>query len=158
MVMMKVSVGDPAPPFTLPDQDGTPWSLEDHRGAPVVLYFFPKADTPGCTSQACDVRDHWADFRERGVEVVGISPDAVDAQSSFAAKYELPHRLLADPDRSAIEAYGAWGPKSMYGRTSEGVVRSSVVVGPDGTVAAVFEKIEPKQQSAKALQAVTALG
>lgn len=155
---MKVSVGDPAPSFTLPDQDGASWSLEDHRGTPVVLYFYPKADTPGCTAQACDVRDHWADFRDRGIEVVGISPDAVDAQSSFAAKFELPHRLLADPDREAIDAYGVWGEKSMYGKTYQGVLRSSVVVGADGVVAAVFEKIEPKQQSAKALKAVEALG
>lgn len=154
---MKVSVGEQAPPFTLPDQEGDDWPLEAHRGTPVVLYFFPKADTPGCTTQACDVRDHWADFRDRGVEVVGISPDAVDAQSSFAAKYELPHRLLADPDRAAIDAYGAWGEKSMYGKTYEGVLRSSVVVAPDGTIAAVFDKIQPKDQSAKALKAVEAL-
>jgi peroxiredoxin Q/BCP len=155
---MLVNVGDPAPSFTLTDQDGNPWSLEEHRGRPVVLYFYPKADTPGCTTQACDVRDHWAEFQELGAEVVGISPDDQEPIASFAGKYDLPHRLLADPERSVLQTYGAWGEKTLYGRVSEGVIRSSVVVDPDGKVAAVFAKIQAKQQSEKSLAAVRALG
>jgi thioredoxin-dependent peroxiredoxin len=154
---MKVAPGDPAPTFTLTTADGSPWSLEEHRGTPVVLYFYPKDDTPGCTTQACDIRDHWSEFTELGVAVVGISPDDEASHARFAAKHELPHTLLADPDRTVIEQYGAWGQKSMYGKTYEGVLRSSVVIDADGTVAAVFDKIQPKQQSAKALQAVRAL-
>ena len=154
---MKVKVGDPAPDIALPDQHGSTWSLQAHRGTPVVVYFYPKDDTSGCTNQACDVRDHWAEFRDLGVPVVGISPDDVDSHATFAGKHELPHTLLADVHREVIQAYGAWGEKSMYGRTYEGVIRSSVVVDADGTVAAVFDKIQPKQQSAKALTAVRSL-
>jgi peroxiredoxin Q/BCP len=154
---MKVSVGDPAPAISLPDQDGQVWSLEEHRGRPVVVYFFPKADTPGCTTQACDIRDHWAEFGALGAEVVGISPDEQGAMTAFAGKYDLPHRLLGDPDRTVIDAYGAWGEKKMYGRVSEGIIRSSVVIDPDGEVAAVFARIQAKQQSEKSLAAVRAL-
>jgi thioredoxin-dependent peroxiredoxin len=151
---MNVAPGDTAPPFTLPDAQGATWALKDQKGKPVVLYFYPKDDTPGCTNQACDIRDHWAEFAELGVEVVGISPDDAASHAVFAAKYELPHTLLADTKRTVIEAYGAWGEKSMYGRKYEGVIRSSVVIDGKGTVAAVFDKIQPKQQSAKALKAV----
>lgn len=154
---MALVVGEQAPNVALCDQDGVEWSLSAHRGSPVVLYFYPKADTPGCTNQACDVRDHWVEFTELGAEVVGISPDEVAAQARFAGAYDLPHRLLADPDRVAIGAYGAWGSKSMYGKSYEGVLRCSYVVGPEGDIAAVFEKIQPKQQSAKALAAVRQL-
>jgi thioredoxin-dependent peroxiredoxin len=156
-VSMKVSDGDAAPQFTLLDAAGEKWALKDRRGTPVVLYFYPKDDTPGCTNQACDIRDHWAAFTDLGVEVVGISPDDVDSHAAFAAKYDLPHTLLADPKRRVIDAYGAWGEKSMYGRTYEGVIRSSVVIDAKGKVAAVFAKIQPKQQSKKALAVVRAL-
>jgi thioredoxin-dependent peroxiredoxin len=155
---MKVSAGDTAPQFTLADARGEKWALKDQRGKPVVLYFYPKDDTPGCTNQACDIRDHWAEFAELGVEVVGISPDDVDSHAAFAAKHDLPHTLLADPKRAVIDKYGAWGQKSMYGRKYEGVIRSSVVIDGKGKVAAVFAKIQPKQQSAKALKAVRELG
>jgi peroxiredoxin Q/BCP len=156
-VSMKVSVGDTAPTFTLKDATGAPWSLEEHRGRPVVLYFYPKDDTPGCTTQACEIRDSWGEFSQLGVEVVGISPDDVASHAGFAAKYDLPHTLLADPERSVIDAYGTWGEKSMYGKTYEGVIRSSVVIGADGTVAAVFDKIQPKEQAPRSLEAVRAL-
>lgn len=152
---MKVQVGDPAPAFTLRDQDGNDWSLEKQRGRPVVLYFYPKDDTPGCTNQACDIRDHWAEFEAAGAVVAGVSPDDVDSHAGFMAKHGLPHTLLADPDREVISAYGAWGTKSMYGKQYEGVTRSSVVIGEDGHVLAVFDKIQPKQQSAKALKALS---
>ena len=154
---MKVTVGDEAPGFRLEDQDGRSWSLEEHRGGPVVLYFFPKADTPGCTTQACDVRDHWSDFTDLGAQVVGISPDTAARMNRFAAKYDLPHRLLGDPDRTVIDAYGAWGAKTVRGQRADGVLRSSVVVDGDGKVAAVFDTIQAKQQSERALTAVREL-
>lgn len=155
---MRVTVGDQAPDFNLVDQDGADWSLSQHRGKPIVLYFFPKADTPGCTTQSCDIRDHWEDFQNLDTEVVGISPDKVAAMSKFAGKYDLPHRLLGDPDRSAIDAYGVWGPKKYMGKSFDGVTRSSVVIDRDGRVAAVFDEIKPADQSEKALAAVRALG
>jgi peroxiredoxin Q/BCP len=155
---MKVEVGSEAPDFSLVDQDGKEWSLSEHRGSPVVIYFFPKADTPGCTTQACDVRDHWGEFSELDTEVVGISPDKPAAMERFAGKYDLPHRLLGDPERKAIDAYGAWGPKKLMGREYDGVLRCSVVVGPDGKVVAVFDSIKAKDQSARSLEAVRALG
>ena len=148
---MRVEVGDEAPDFTLPDQDGNPWSLFGHRGSPVVLYFYPKDDTPGCTAQACDVRDRWAELEEVGAVVAGISPDDVDSHARFRATFDLPHTLLADPAKDVIRAYGAWGERSMYGTTYQGVLRSSVVIAPDGHVLATFDKIQPKQQSEKAL-------
>jgi peroxiredoxin Q/BCP len=152
---MKVKAGDRAPQFTLQDQEGKEWSLEQQRGRPVVLYFYPKDDTPGCTTQACTVRDHWGGFEEAGAVVAGISPDDVASHARFASKYGLPHTLLADPDRQVITAYGAWGTKSMYGKAYEGVIRSSMVIDSDGQVLAVFDKIQPKEQAAKALKVLT---
>lgn len=154
---MNVETGMKAPTFTLKDQDGQEWSLEDHAGRPVVLYFYPKDDTPGCTNQACDIRAHWDEFERVRAVVAGISPDDVDSHARFADKHDLPHTLLADPDREVIDAYGAWGEKKLYGKTYEGVVRSSVVIAPDGTVAEVFDKIKPKEQAEKSLAAVRAL-
>jgi peroxiredoxin Q/BCP len=149
---MDLQVGAPAPDFTLQDQHGNEWTLSKQRGYPVVLYFYPRDDTPGCITQACDVRDHWSEFEALGAVVAGISPDGVGSHTGFASTYELPHTLLADPDREAITAYGAWGTKSLYGRTYEGVIRSSVVIDEEGRVLAVFDKVQPKQQSAKALK------
>ena len=152
-----LDVGQPAPAFTLPDQNGTEVTLFDLRGAPVVVYFYPKDDTPGCTTQACAVRDQWQEFEEAGATVLGISPDDVDSHARFAAKYDLPHRLLADPDRQAIDAYGAWGVKKMYGREYEGVIRSTVLIDAAGNVAEVWPKVQPKAHADKVLQAIAAL-
>jgi thioredoxin-dependent peroxiredoxin len=154
---VKVSAGDPAPLFTLPDQDGRPWSLEERRGRPVVIYIYPKDDPPGSSNQACEVRDHWDEFTSEGAEVVGVSPDDVASHAAFAEKYDLPHRLLADTDRAVIDAYGAWGEKTAFGRTVQGVIRSSVVVAADGTVAAVFDRIKPDEQSRRSLEVVRSL-
>ncbi len=154
---MNVEQGATAPQFTLVDQHGEKWSLREHRGAPVVLYFYPRDDTSGCTTQACDVRDHWEEFRELGVEVAGISPDDEHSHAAFAARYELPHTLLADPKRTVIDKYGAWGEKSLYGKRYLGVVRSSVVIDQRGKVAAVFDKIQPKAQAKKSLDVVRRL-
>jgi thioredoxin-dependent peroxiredoxin len=154
---MKVNEGDRAPQFTLLDQRGERWSLAAHRGQPVVLYFYPKDDTPGCTTQACDVRDHWGEFADLGAEVAGISPDDHHSHGAFAARHSLPHTLLADPDRKVLEKYGVWGEKSMYGRKFMGVHRSSVVIDPKGKVAAVFAKIQPGKQSETTLEVVRRL-
>ena len=153
---MSLEVGKPAPPFTLPDHNGNPWSLKAQRGKPVVLYFYPRDDTTGCTAQACDIRDHWGRFTELGVVVAGISPDEPDSHRQFIGKYGLPHTLLADPERKVIDRYGAWGARSMYGKTYMGVIRSSVVIDEHGKVVEVFAKIKPAEQSAKALEALTA--
>ncbi len=152
-----LQVGDRAPQFTLLDQEGEKVALRDLRGTPVVVYFYPKDDTSGCTTQACGIRDQWSEFEEAGAAVLGISPDPVDSHARFAAEHDLPHRLLADPDREVIEKYGAWGTKSMYGREYQGVIRSSVLVAPNGKVAAVWPKIQPKQHADAVLRAIRAL-
>ncbi len=149
--------GQPAPTFTLPDQDGQQTQLEAFRGQPVVVYFYPKDDTPGCTTQACAIRDQWSEFEAAGAAVFGISPDDVDSHARFAGKHDLPHRLLADPDREVIEAYGAWGTKKMYGREFEAVIRSTVLIGPDGEVAAVWPKVKPKEHADQVLEAIATL-
>ena len=148
---MNVTVGAAAPQFTLLDADGEKWSLRDHKGTPVVVYFYPRDETPGCTKQACDVRDNWAEFEALDAEVVGISPDDHHSHAAFRARHGLPHTLLADPDRKVIAKYGAWGEKSMYGKKFEGVIRSCVVIDARGKVAAVFDRIQPESQSKKAL-------
>jgi peroxiredoxin Q/BCP len=152
-----LEVGTRAPQFTLQDQDGEKVALKDLKGAPVVLYFYPKDDTPGCTTQACGIRDQWAEFEEAGAVVLGVSPDDVDSHARFAAKHDLPHRLLADPERTVIEKYGAWGTKKMYGKEYEGVIRSTVLIDPAGKVAAVWPKIQPKPHADTVLKAIRAL-
>jgi thioredoxin-dependent peroxiredoxin len=149
-----LDVGQTAPSFTLPDQSGATVSLSDLRGRPVVVYFYPKDDTPGCTTQACGIRDQWSEFEEAGAAVLGISPDGVDSHARFAEKHDLPHRLLADPERSVITDYGAWGLKRRSGREYEGVLRSTVLVDPDGTVAAVWPEAKPKEHADEVLAAI----
>jgi len=126
--------GDPAPPFTLPDMSGKQVSLKDFAGKDVVLYFYPKDDTPGCTKEACGFRDAWTDLQDLGVVVLGVSGDDAASHAKFAAKYRLPFTLLSDPDHRVMTAYGAYGPKTMYGRKTVGVIRSTVWIGRDGRV------------------------
>lgn len=154
---MRVQIGEEAPDFTLADQDGNDWQLSAQRGAPVVLYFYPRDDTPGCTTQGCDIRDNWAHFTEAGAAVAGISPDSPESHAKFAGKFGFPHTLLADTEKTVMQAYGAWGERSMYGKKFMGVLRSSVVIDAEGKVAAVFDKIKPAEQSAKALEVLAAL-
>ena len=154
---MAIEVGAAAPQFTLLDQNGEKWSLKEFRGTPVVLYFYSKDDTPGCTTQGCDIRDHWAEYEELGVEVAGISPDDHHSHLAFASRYGFPHNLLADPDRKVLDKYGAWGEKSMYGRNFMGVIRGSVVIDARGRVAAVFPKISANKQTEKTLAVVREL-
>ena len=131
----RLEVGQSAPDFTLTDAGGAPWTLSEHRGRSVVVYFYPAAATPGCTTQACDFRDSLASLAGAGYDVVGVSPDGPEALASFAEAEHLTFPLLSDPDHAVLEAYGAWGEKSMYGRTTTGVLRSTVVVDPEGSVA-----------------------
>ncbi|MUN61797.1 thioredoxin-dependent thiol peroxidase [Kocuria sediminis] len=130
----RLEPGRKAPDFTLPDAQGRPVSLADHRGRRVVVYFYPKASTPGCTTQACDFRDSLERFAADGFAVVGISPDGPEALARFADAESLTFPLLSDADHRVAEAYGAWGEKKNYGKTYEGLVRSTVVVGPEGDV------------------------
>jgi peroxiredoxin Q/BCP len=139
-----IEPGAAAPDFELPDQDGEPVRLSDHRGKRVVLYFYPKADTPGCTTQACGVRDQLPDFQAADAVVLGVSPDPVKKVKKFHEGQGLNFTLLADEDHAVCEAYGVWAEKSMYGRTYMGALRATFVVGPDGKVEHVIEKASPK--------------
>jgi thioredoxin-dependent peroxiredoxin len=152
-----IEAGQPAPAFTLPDQEGRPVSLEDLRGRPVVIYFYPKDDTPGCTTQACGIRDQWAEFEAAGATVLGISPDTVESHARFAGKYDLPHTLLADPEREALEAYGAYGEKVLYGKTTVGVIRSTFLVDAEGDVAKVWKRVQAKTHADQVLKALAEL-
>ena len=149
-----VNVGDTAPDFEIPDQNGDRVKLSDLRGKNVVLYFYPKADTPGCTTQACGVRDHAAEYAQANAVVLGVSPDPVRKIKKFDEKFGLAFPLLSDEDHAVAEAYGVWVEKSMYGRTYMGNERSTFVIGPDGVVTDVFRKVKPGEHDARALAAL----
>jgi peroxiredoxin Q/BCP len=138
-----VEEGSPAPDFELQSDTGETVRLSELRGRPVVLYFYPKDHTSGCTTQACGIRDAWSDFERAGAVVLGVSPDDVASHESFRADYELPFTLLADPDHKVAEAYGVWVEKSRSGRTYMGIARSTFVIGPDGTVEKVMRDVKP---------------
>ena len=131
---MAIQEGKAAPAFTLTDADGKKVSLADFAGRDVILYFYPKDDTPGCTKEACGFRDSWKDIGKRGAVVLGVSPDAGPSNQKFIAKYKLPFPLLSDPDRKVMTTYGAYGDKVLYGKKTKGVIRSTVWIGPDGKV------------------------
>ena len=131
---MPIQEGKPAPAFTLDDADGNPVSLSGFAGKDVIVYFYPKDDTPGCTKEACGFRDGWKDLKKAGVAVLGVSADSGASHKKFAAKYKLPFTLLSDPDHAVMTKYGAWGEKILYGKKVTGVIRSTVWVGPDGKV------------------------
>ncbi len=150
--------GTTAPDFTLPDQDGEDVTLSSLKGKPVVLYFYPKADTPGCTTQACGVRDASAQYTERGVTVLGISPDPVVKVKKFHDKQSLNFTLLADEDHAVCEAFGTWVQKSMYGRTYWGAQRTTFIIGADGVVLDVVRKVKPGEHDVQVLAALGQLG
>jgi len=147
-----IAPGSEAPDFTLSDQDGEPVTLSALRGQTVVVYFYPKADTPGCTTQACSIRDRGDEYAAAGATVLGISPDPVKKVKKFHDKQSLNFTLLADADHAVCDAYGVWGEKSMYGRTYFGAQRSTFVVGPDGIVAHVIPKASPKTHDDEVLK------
>ncbi len=138
-----LEAGMKAPDFTLPDKDGKPVSLSDFLGNRVVLYFYPKDNTPGCTRQACAFAGAYSEFRQLGAVVIGVSRDSTASHQKFAEKNSLPFILLSDPERLAIEAYGVWQEKKNYGKVSMGVVRSTFIIGPDGTIEKVMPKVKP---------------
>lgn len=146
--------GDHAPDFELPDQNGDRVRLSSLRGKTVVLYFYPKADTPGCTAQACGVRDHRADYQQAGAVVLGVSPDQVKAVSKFDLKYGLGFPLLADSDHSVAEAYGVWVEKSMYGRTYMGNERTTFVIDAEGKIKDVLRQVKPGEHDQLVLDAL----
>lgn len=152
-----LEAGQDAPDFTLPDQDGRELTLSNLQGRVVVLYFYPRADTPGCTTQACGVRDHFVDYAESGARVIGVSPDEVTDVKRFHDKLDLNFTLLADADHAVAEAYGAWGEKSMYGKTHMGVRRATFLIDPDGKIAKVFPKVSPKTHDDVVLAAIAEL-
>jgi peroxiredoxin Q/BCP len=149
-----IQPGEQAPDFELPDHDGTPVRLSELRGRPVVLYFYPKASTPGCTTQACGIRDHRADYEAAGVTVLGVSPDPVSAVKRFHDEQDLNFRLLADEDHAVAERYGAWGEKSMYGKAYMGVTCSTFLIDADGVVRHVIPKASPKTHDDVVLRAL----
>jgi peroxiredoxin Q/BCP len=152
-----VAAGDPAPDFTLPDQEGNEVSLASLKGETVILYFYPRADTPGCTTQACGIRDRRAEYKKAGARVLGVSPDTVEAVQKFAGKFDLDFTLLADADHAVAELYGTWVEKSMYGKKYMGVQRATFIIGPDGKVAKAFPKVSPKTHDDVVLGALTEL-
>ena len=139
---MALRKGDPAPDFEVQDDEGNPFRLSGLKGKDVVLYFYPKADTPGCTREACNFRDTISQFRKRGAVVLGVSPDKPGAQAKFKAKYELTFPLLADTEHQVAEAYGVWKEKSMYGRKYMGIERTTFLIGKDGRIRHIFEKVK----------------
>jgi len=151
-----IEQGTEAPDFTLPDQDGEPVTLSSLRGGPVVLYFYPKANTPGCTTQACGIRDHSADYEAAGATVLGVSPDPVKDIKKFHGNQSLNFTLLADEDHAVADLYGTWGEKSMYGRTYMGVQRATFLIGADGKVAHVIPKASPKTHDEEVLALLAA--
>src|SRR3954471_24435842 len=149
--------GRKAPAFKLPDQDGSKVGLSDFAGRTVVLYFYPKADTPGCTTQACGIRDRAADYDAAGAVVLGVSPDSPDKLRKFADKYGLDFTLLGDSDHAVSERYGTWVEKSMYGKKYMGVQRATYVIDPDGRIATVLPKVSPKTHDDEVLEALASL-
>jgi peroxiredoxin Q/BCP len=152
---MTLAVGDAAPPFALTDQHGETVKLEDFRGRKLLVYFYPKADTPGCTTQSCDVRDHRQEFVDLGLDVVGISPDEPVAQLAFDRKFSLGFPLLADTDHAVADAWGTWGEKKLYGKAYMGVIRSSFIVDEDGRIEQAWYKVSPSKTVPYAQQALT---
>jgi thioredoxin-dependent peroxiredoxin len=149
-----IEAGSPAPDFTVPDQDGNPVSLSGLRGRPVVLYFYPKADTPGCTTQACGIRDRGGEYDEAGAVVLGVSPDPPRKLRKFADKYGLDFTLLADEDHAVAESYGTWVEKSMYGRRFRGNARATFLIDEQGVVRHVIPKASPKTHDDVVLEAL----
>lgn len=153
---MPISANIPAPDFELLDETGAPRRLSDYRGKPVVLYFYPKDDTPGCTKEACSFRDDYSVYEEAGVVILGVSPDSPKSHAKFKEKYNLPFTLLADEEHQVCELYGAWGRKKFMGREYDGVLRTTFVIGADGTILRVFPDVKPEGHSKEVLASLAA--
>jgi peroxiredoxin Q/BCP len=145
--MVNLKVGDPAPAIDAVDQDGQRITLEEYRGTKVVLYFYPKDNTPGCTAEACDLRDHYQQFIEKGFEVIGISADSEKSHKKFITKFDLPFRLVSDVDKKILKDYGAWGEKKLYGKSFLGILRKTFIISEDGTIEKIIEKVNTGNHS-----------
>jgi peroxiredoxin Q/BCP len=153
-VELKLKEGGKAPEFSANTSGGGKISLTDYLGRNVILYFYPKDDTPGCTKEACAFRDHFADFKKAGAVVLGVSPDSVKSHDKFVAKFKLPFTLLADEDKKIVEAYGVWGEKSFMGRKYLGVYRLTFLIGPDGKIKKIWPQVRPEEHAAEVLAAL----
>jgi len=148
---MAITSGMPAPEFSLQDESGNLFRLTDFRGKTILLYFYPKDDTPGCTKEACNFRDDYSAYQEAGVTILGISPDTAKSHAKFKSKYELPFTLLADPEHQIASKYGVWGRKKFMGREYDGILRTTFLIGPDSQILKVFENVKPTDHSAEVL-------
>ncbi len=151
---LKLKVGDPAPAFTTSTNGGGRVSLADYIGKHVILYFYPKDDTPGCTKEACAFRDGYADFKKKGAVVLGVSTDPVKSHDKFVEKFKLPFTLLADEDKKIVEAYGVWGEKQFMGRKYMGTFRVTFLIGPDGRIKKIWPTVKPEEHAAEVLAAL----
>ncbi len=149
--MTHLKQGDPAPDFTATDQNGNTVSLKDFRGTRVVLYFYPKDNTPGCTAEACSLRDHHESLLNSGYRVLGVSPDSAKSHLSFISKYQLPFTLIADTDKEVAKAYGVWGPKKFMGRVYDGVHRTTFLISAEGTIEKILTEVNTKEHAAQIL-------
>ncbi len=140
--MTHLKTGDKAPDFEAKDQNGNTISLNQFRGKKVVLYFYPKDNTPGCTAEACNLRDNYQEFLDRGFEVIGVSADSEKSHQNFIRKYDLPFHLISDPDKEVIKKYGAWGKKSLYGKIFDGIIRMTFIISEDGFINEIIEKVK----------------
>ena len=154
---MPISIGIPAPDFNLLDDTNTPRHLSDFRGQPVILYFYPADDTPGCTKEACNFRDDYSAYQNTGVTILGVSPDSVKSHVKFKNKFQLPFPLLADEDHKICNLYEVWGPKKFMGKSYEGVLRTTFLIDAQGNIARVFENVRPAEHSAEVLAALKAI-
>ena len=154
---MPIAHGIPAPEFELLDDTSTVRRLSDYRGKPIVLYFYPADDTPGCTKEACNFRDDYSAYETAGVTILGVSPDSPESHAKFKVKFSLPFPLLADDDHKICDAYGVWGPKQFMGKEYEGVLRTTFLIDAQGNIARVFEKVRPAEHSTEVLDALRAL-
>ncbi len=152
--MALLKIGDVAPDFSTVDQDGNPIKMSDFRGSKVILYFYPKADTPGCTAESCNLRDNYSDLLDKGYKIIGVSADNQSKQKKFAEKYQLPFTLIPDVDKVVLQAFGAWGMKKMYGKDYEGILRSTFLIDESGKIEKVFEKVDTKDHAAQIIKAM----
>jgi peroxiredoxin Q/BCP len=150
--MKKLKEGDPAPAIQAVDQDGNQVSLESYKGKKVVLYFYPKDNTPGCTAEACDLRDNYNEFLEKGYEVLGVSADSQASHQKFISKYQLPFKLISDVDKKVLSDYGAWGEKKMYGKSYMGILRKTFIIDEQGLIEKIIEKVKTKEHSRQIFQ------
>lgn len=149
--MDTLQVGDPAPEDLGVDQEGNHHKLSDYKGKKLVVFFYPKANTPGCSAEACNLRDHWSDLQEKGYQVIGVSADSARKQTNFINKFELPFPLIADEDKKVIQAFGVWGPKKFMGKEYEGIHRTTFIIDENGKVEDVISKVKTKDHAAQIL-------